>query len=240
MIQEAVRQGKTSPELRRRFEKKALELLAMGALGFGEMTALHFSFGPKHPYEWAPPDHPLFLLLSDIAARHGVPIDIHMEAVPQEMPLPRMGRLRSPPNPKMLRPNIGAFERLLAHNRKAKIIWAHAGWDNTGHRSPELARKLLEKHPNLYMSIKVSRDSLPKNRPLRDRGTRLNPAWLKVIRTFPDRFLIGSDQFYVSPRARRRFPRSVEGTNRLLSLLPPKLAQKIGYENAIRIFKLEK
>ena len=239
MIQEAVRDGKVSPELRERFEKKALELLSMGALGFGEMTALHFSFAPRHPFEWAPPDHPLFLLLADIAARHDVPIDIHMEAVPEKMPLPRGRRLRSPPNPRVLSSNIAAFERLLKHNRKAKIIWAHAGWDNTGRRSPELSRELLEKHPNLYMSIKVSRDSLPRNRPLIDRGRRLNPDWLKVIRAFPDRFLIGSDQFYASPRTRRRSPRSVEATNRFLTLLPPELARKVGYENPLRIFKLK-
>ena len=31
-----------------------------------------------------PPDHPLYLLLADIAAQHGVPIDLHMEAVPAD------------------------------------------------------------------------------------------------------------------------------------------------------------
>ncbi len=45
IIQEAVKEGKTSPELRQRFEKKALEILSKGAVGFGEMTAEHLSLG---------------------------------------------------------------------------------------------------------------------------------------------------------------------------------------------------
>ena len=56
----------------------------MGAAGFGEMAAEHFSGGT--PYQFAPPDHPLFLLLADIAARHDVPIDQHMNAVPRDGP----------------------------------------------------------------------------------------------------------------------------------------------------------
>lgn len=182
MIQQAVHDGNTSKEVRNRFEKKALEILSKGALGFGEMTAEHLSLGPNHPYESAPPDHPLFLLLADIAARHDVPIDIHMEAIPEEMPLPKW--LRSPPNPGILRPNITAFERLLTHNRKAKIIWAHVGWDNTGSRTAALTAEMLKKHPNLYMSFKISpRDSLPESRPI-ERGRGLKEEWLKVIRNF--------------------------------------------------------
>jgi len=94
MIQEAVGKGATSNELRDRFRQQALALLKMGALGFGEFAAEHFSLGPKHGYQSAPPDHPLFLLLADIAAEHDVPIDLHMECVPKDMPLPKHLLLR--------------------------------------------------------------------------------------------------------------------------------------------------
>lgn len=236
MIHQAARTGNVGPDARARLEQKAQEILAKGALGFGELTAEHFSLGgPTHPYESAPPDHPLFLLLADIAARHGVPIDIHMEAIPEEMALPE--GLSSPPNPNVLRPNIAAFERLLSHNRNAKIIWAHVGWDNTGRRTAKLMGDLLGRHPNLYMSFKVGRDSRPENRPVqRQRG--LLPEWVELIRTFPDRFVIGSDQFYLAPRAPQRFPRHPEATIGILAGLPPDLARKVAYENARRIFKL--
>ncbi len=237
MIREAVLEGRTSAAKRRAFEKRAVEILAAGAVGFGEMTAEHLCLGKKHNHQSAPPDHPLFLLLADIAAKNDVPVDIHMEAVVEGTPLPP--GLPSPPNPGTLTPNVEAFERLLAHNRKAKILWSHAGWDNTGARTAALTSELLKKHPNLYMSFKISpRDSLARNRPV-ERGGGLKPEWLTVIEAHPDRFLIGCDHFFLSPRMRGRIgPPSAEPTNRFYSLLPPGLARKIGYENVVRIFHL--
>ena len=230
MIHQAVLEGKTSPEVRRKFENTARELLSMGAVGFGEMASEHFSLRPNHPYISAPPDHPLFLLLSDIAARHGVPIDIHMEAIPYKMPPPE--RIDSPPNPEVLLANIPAFERLLVYNRKAKIIWAHAGWDNTGSRTTSLMGDLLERHPNLHMSIKINRGGLRENRPITKNET-IRPEWLALFRTFPDRFIIGSDLKYGLPGRPLR-----SGVMALLSTLPAGIARMIGHENAERLFNL--
>jgi len=242
MIQQAVHEGTTSQRLKGRFEKTATEILSKGAIGFGELTAEHFSLNTDHPYESAPPDHPLFLLLSDIAAHHGVPIDIHMEAIPEDMPLPKIRRLESPHNPKVLRANIPAFERLLVHNRSTKIIWAHVGWCNTGRRTAALCAELLERHPNLYMSFKISRDSMSETRPLTE-DLKIKDEWLKLINAYPERFLIGSDRFYVAPRANLQIgppKREGEGPERLLALLPPELAHKVGYENAKHVFKLDR
>ena len=89
------------------------------------------------------------------------------------------------------------------------------------------------------MSFKIcTRDSLAESRPTGG-NRRIKPEWLKVIQNFPDRFLIGSDQFYVSPRASRRFPPSAEDTIAFISALPAELARKIGYTNPRRIFKLD-
>ena len=109
MIMQAVSTGDAGPEVQKKFKARAEELLRKGVIGFGEMTAEHFD--GFTPYQSAPPDHPLFLLLSDLAAEHSVPIDIHMEAVPQDMALP--SDLKSPPNAARLHANIAAFERLL-------------------------------------------------------------------------------------------------------------------------------
>lgn len=241
MIHQAVRDGTIRRGIESRFERTAVEILSKGAIGFGELTAEHLSLRYDHPYESAPPDHPLFLLLSDIAGRHGAPIDIHMEAVPEDMPLPKIRRLESPHNPKVLHANIAAFERLLAHNRNAKVIWAHVGWCNTGHRTPDLCAELLGRHSNLYMSFKIRRDSMAETRPLAE-DFRIKPEWLSLIRTYPDRFVIGSDQFYVTPRAPTQIgpPRGkgVE-TEHLIAVLPSELAHKVGYENAMHIFKLK-
>jgi predicted TIM-barrel fold metal-dependent hydrolase len=192
MIMESVRTGDAGLEIQRKFKERAEQIVRDGAVGFGETTAEHLSFLPGQPYEYAPPDHPLFLLLADIAADHGMPIDFHSEVVPRAMRLP--ADLKSPPNPSELHENVAALERLLEHNPRAKILWAHAGSDNTGYRTPDLCRRLLRAHPNLYMEIKIDPLSLGQNPPVAN--GKIKPDWLKLFQDFPDRFVIGTDQHY--------------------------------------------
>jgi len=231
-----------TPDIRRSFEETAMEILRNGAVGFGELTAEHFSLHTGHPYLSTRPDHPLFLLLADIAAKYDVPIDLHMEAVPQDMPLPKK---LDPPNPWTLHENIAALERLLSHNRNARIIWAHAGWDNTGYRTIELMHQLLQRHTNLYMSIKIQRPLYPHNMPLDNKG-QIPPEWLDLIRSVPDRFVIGSDIFYgVSGEVTWRTPGGEsqpreDPTWIFLRKLPPDLARKLAYENVVQIYKLKR
>src|SRR5262249_21886588 len=150
------------------------------------------------------PNHPLFLLLADISAEHSAPIVLHMEAVPQDMPLPK--GLKSPPNPPTLHANIALFEKLLEHNPRANVIWAHAGQDNTGFRTPELNRKLLAAHPNLYIEIKTDPAAVGLNYPLDEHG-KIKPDWLKLIADFPNQIVLGTDQHYPEehPDAQQRW-----------------------------------
>lgn len=232
MIIEAARSGNAGPEVQEKFKERAEAVLSAGAVGFGEMAAEHFP--SSTPYETAPPDHPLFLLLADIAAQHDVPISMHMEAVPQDMDLP--APLKSPPNPPRLRANIAAFERLLAHNPRAKIVWAHLGWDTTGYRTPELTRRLLETHPNLFMEIKLDPLDSEKSSPLSNGASgTIKPEWLKLLTDFQDRFVIGSDQHYPQSSGPQRWQAAV----RVFNQLPAAVRQKIGTANAVRIYNLK-
>jgi len=227
MIMQSVATGDLSSGVQKKFKARAEELIREGVVGFGEMSAEHFN--GVTPYEYAPPDHPLYLLLADIAAEHDIPINLHMEAVPTAMPLP--SPLESPPNPPQLRANIAAFERLLAHNPRAKIIWAHAGSDNTGFRTPDLCRRLLLAHSNLYMEIKADPLANGKNY-LLEKG-KIAPKWLKLLEEFPDRFIIGSDQKYPEPPEAAQRWQEVVG---LFNQLPSDVRRKIGMENVARIY----
>jgi predicted TIM-barrel fold metal-dependent hydrolase len=228
MIMRSVASGDSGPAVQKEFKEQAEKLLREGVVGFGEMTAEHFD--GITPYQYAPADHPLYLLLADIAAQHGVPIDLHMEAVPEAMPLPP--GLKSPPNAPQLHANIAAFERLLAHNPRAKIIWAHAGSDGTGFRTPELDRRLLVAHPNLYLEIKADPGAHGKNYPLTADG-KIKPDWLKLFTDFPDRFLIGSDQHYPEPPgSQQRWQEDVL----LFNQLPGDVRRKIGTDNVGHVF----
>ena len=228
MIMRSVATGDAGPEVQKKFQARAEELLKKGVIGFGEMTAEHFD--GFTPYQSAPPDHPLYLLLADLAAQHSVPIDIHMEAVPQDMPLP--AGLKSPPNAARLHSNITAFEKLLAHNPGAKIIWAHLGSDFTGFRTVDLDRRLLQAHPNLYMEIKTDPDAHGLNYPLAA-GGKLKADWLKLFTDFPDRFVIGSDQHYPEPKdADKRWQETIL----LFNELPAEVRRKIGTENVAHLY----
>jgi hypothetical protein len=233
MIQEAARTREISPELKQKFRQAAEEIVREGAAGFGEMSAEHFATAT--PYQSVAPDHPLFLLLADIAAEHNMPIDIHMEALPQNAPLP--SDFKSPPNAAQLHENMAAFERLLAHNPRAKILWAHEGWDNTGYRTVELSRRLLKAHPNLYMEIKLDPLAVGKNSPLENGATgKIKPDWLKLFEDFPDRFVIGSDQHYPMPKTG---PQRWQAVVLLFNQLPPELRHKIGIENPMHIYRFK-
>ena len=236
--------GKVSDELKARFRKRADDILAKGAIGFGEMSILHISLLENHTFESVNGDHPLLLMLADIAAQKDVPIDIHFDLVAEDMP--SADWLSQPPNPAMFKRNLDGFERLLAHNRKARIVWAHAGSDNLGQWTAQLSREMLARHPNLYMSLRlnIGRGGHKKNNPLAETG--LKPHWQQVFVEFPDRFVIGGDQFFTPPGNRSfvaKFAKAAgvirKRTNIFLSRLPPDIARKIGYENAIRIYKLK-
>ncbi len=47
------------------------------------MTAERLCLGKNHRQS-APPDHPLFTLLADIAAKNDLPIDIHREEIDKD------------------------------------------------------------------------------------------------------------------------------------------------------------
>ena len=242
MLQDAGKSTEVSEEVRRQFEETAERIIASGAKGFGEISAHHLSLAPGHAYEAVSPDHSLLRLLADIAARHDVPIDLHLDPVPSDVATP--ASLAAAQNPPVLKANIDGFERLLAHNRKTKIVWAHAGSDPLGYFTPTLVRGLIERHPNLALSI---RPTSPRPGAMVHPTGDVNAEWIAVLRDFPDRFVLGSDTMivatrYTGPHTPRLFANRGEGQRRgirrLLSVLPPDMARRIGYENAERIYKL--
>jgi predicted TIM-barrel fold metal-dependent hydrolase len=232
MIQQSVATGDAGPAIQQKFKARAEEILKEGAVGFGELTTEHFPSAGSALYQYAPVDHPLLLLLADIAAQHNVPIELHIEAVPQDMPVP--AEVKSPPAPPRLHENIAPLERLLDHNPRAKIVWAHVGADNTGYRTPELCRRLLQTHKNLYMEIKIDPFASGKNPVLVD--GKIPPVWLKLFEEFPDRFVLGSDQHYPEPA---KSPQRWESLVTLYNQLPPNLQKQIGTQNALHIYDLK-
>ena len=136
------------------------------------------------------------------------------------------------PNPGTLHANIARLERLLDHNPHARIVWVHAGWDLTGERTVPLMRDLLERHANLAMSVKYDHAGAKATAPFPPDGDAVRPGWIAMLRGFPGRFVVGSDQFIDQGTER------LEGARQFVDALPPDLARLVGSENAKRIYRL--
>lgn len=244
IIQRAVIEGTFDEMDRRFFIRRAEELLQAGARGFGEIALDKYPLGVDGTqYQHAPADHPLVLLLADIAAEHDVPLVVHMEPIGKDSPRPR--KLAESPLPETLQPNIAAFERLLSHNSGTRILWAHAGADFSPLRRPDLIRRLLMTHPNLYLAITPTTRLAGKPMGLTMEDGSISPPWLSLLRSFPDRFLLGSSQFYLPgkkpihvdyrPKAAGEL---IEASVQFVNQLPVELANRIGFENAVQLYKL--
>ncbi len=130
MIHEFPRPDDITADIKERFTTIAEKIADAGAAGFGEIAVLHLSLTRNHPFEQVAPEHPLLLALSEVAGRRGLVIDLHMDPMVANGPPPP--GLQVPPNPPMLMGNVAGLERLLAHDRAARIVWAHGGSDFTG------------------------------------------------------------------------------------------------------------
>ena len=232
-------------DVKRTFSIQAQKTIRDGAIGFGEIASLHISAAPGHPFEFVPADHPLLLVLADVAAKFNVPIDLHMDATDDETPIPP--RFSDGDNPSTLPPTIGSFRRLLEHNPLAKIVWAHGGSDPLGSMSAALVGDLMDEYSNLFVSLRVvGGRALMHNKLLRDGD--IVPEWLNILNRHSDRFVIGSDSFFVSPKlgdsgpgikfSQRNVPK-LRATRHFLSLLPPSVASSIARDNALRIYRLK-
>jgi len=109
--------------------------------------------------------------------------------------------------------------RFLTFEPGMRVIWAHAGMKTSLRRLAEL----LEQHRSLYAELSHRADIAPDG--------KLAPEWRDLFERFPDRFMIGSgtynnDFWY-------RYGHTLELNREWLRQLPPTLADRIAFQNAL-------
>lgn len=237
--------GKVTDATRNDFVRRANAILDAGARGFGEMAVLHISFMSGHPFEETRADHPLYLALADVAGTRGAIISMHIDIVPKDGPTP--AKVVAMGNPRTLRGNLEGFERLLAHNRKARIVLEHVGADPVGYASLELLMRLVDDHPNLYLAIRGAPGTSTEMSNLIVDTKGIRPEWLEFFERHPDRFLFGTDTFAVAPGSgsgpgasfAARNVNKLILHNRILGSLPKHIARKIAVDNPRQLLGLK-
>jgi len=112
---------------------------------------------------------------------------------------------------------------LLAHNRSAKIIWAHTGFSTPTQR----VRELLETYPELMGELSY-RGGISEG------GGKLAAEWRELFARHSDRFLLGSDT-WINERW-FGYDTIMQTYRGWLAQLPEDQAKRIAHGNAERLF----
>jgi len=116
-----------------------------------------------------------------------------------------------------------ALSILLAHNRSAKIIWAHTGFSTPTGR----VRELLETYPELTGELSYRGG-------LTDGEGKLAAEWRELFTRHSDRFLLGSDT-WINERW-FGYDTIMQTYRGWLAQLPEVQARRIAHGNAERLF----
>jgi len=121
--------------------------------------------------------------------------------------------------------DAGAVEKLFKQWPQARVIWAHAGFED-----PENVTALLKRHSNLWIDLSHRSDI--------STWAGLAANWEQAFQDHPDRFMVGSDTYSLERWS--QLGNFALDTRDWLSVLPHELARKIAYQNAQALFDQRK
>jgi len=113
-----------------------------------------------------------------------------------------------------------AIERLFAQDPDARILWAHAGFED-GSR----VEALLDRYPSLWADLSFRREIYVNGRFL--------GIWRELLMRHADRFMIGVDTY--TPQRWLEIEDVLDWYEGLLAALPSDVAEQIRYGNAHRV-----
>jgi predicted TIM-barrel fold metal-dependent hydrolase len=144
-----------------------------------------------------------------LARKHRVPVMVHIEVT----------RLRELSNLVETFPDVS-------------VIWAHGGYTPLF-----LARRMLERHPNLYYELSARtwprHPRAPDYTILRD-GETVWPEWLALIESMPTRFIVGTD---ASQRSREYEVMKFESVQTFLHQLSPATRARVAETNLLGLIE---
>jgi predicted TIM-barrel fold metal-dependent hydrolase len=187
--------------------KRLDELLASGRFkGIGEISAVHFP-SPGFAETDYDPMGPMMNGILALARKHRVPVMVHIEST-----------------------RIHELARLLEQYHDVPVIWAHGGYTPLF-----VARRMLERHPNLSYELSARtwphHPRSPDYTILRD-GKNVWPEWLELIESKSDRFIVGTD---ASHRSRDSEMMKFESVQTFLRQLSPVTQDRVARTNLLKL-----
>jgi predicted TIM-barrel fold metal-dependent hydrolase len=183
------------------------ELLRGGGFrGIGEISVAHFP-GAGFPETDFSPRSPTMDGIMALARRYSVPVLIHCEIT-----------------------RLAEFEALLSAYRDVAVVWAHGGY------TPYfLARRMLERHPNLHYELSARTWRVHPRSPdytILATDTVVWPEWLRLIEANPSRFIVGTDSSNHSTAADQA---KIDSVKALLRQLTPSARRSVARDNILRL-----
>lgn len=185
-------------------------MLATGQYkGIGEISAAHFPSAGFDETDFSPMG-PMVTGILELARKHKVPVMLHVEST-----------------------RLAELGQLLEKFPDVPVIWAHGGYTQLF-----LARRMLERHPNLYYELSARtwphHPRSPDYTILRD-GEKVWPEWLRLVESMPGRFLVGTDASNRSASADAMKFASVQG---FLAQLSPAAREQVGRGTLFKLLGL--
>jgi hypothetical protein len=101
----------------------------------------------------------------------------------------------------------------------------------------------MNAHDNLYPSLKMLTSPGPcqvlENRPLDPETGELRSAWKALIEQYPNRFVLGGDEFFGTSSASTAGSASLGGTWDIIDQLPHDIAEQLACDNPSRMWALD-
>lgn len=195
--------------------RQLLDIYPGQFVGIGELMSRHDDLTALTYGEPPHLDHPAFLEIFDLGAERNMPVLIHHNLAGSYMDDPIY---------------LDELKTGLAHNRQARIIWAHVGISRRVELTNlvEITDALLNENENLWIDISwvVFDDYINK-----DETSLRN--WAELIEKHATRFMVGSDKVgHWSD-----YPETITRYYALLDLLSAETASLICKENILNIIK---
>ncbi|MGH8705549.1 MAG: amidohydrolase family protein [Burkholderiales bacterium] len=149
--------------------------------------------------------------------------EFHLYGADAELPVPRRMVQLAKQHKLFLHAHsdADAVERLFRQDPGARILWAHAGFEQ-----PERVREMLRRHRNLWCDLAFRSDHAAGGKPA--------PEWRAAFLEFPDRFMVGTDTF--TPERWHYVIEHANWSRGWLAELPGDVAERIAWKNGEAVF----